>query len=224
MCLARAALDAGDYTLARKAAMASVEAEPRESGYLLLADIEEEDTGEAGKVRQWLARAIRAPRDPAWTADGFVSRTWAPISPVTGRLDAFQWKVPIEHVEGDHHGPLIDITDDAENPATTIENMTTPKPSSLVPEDSSAAAGADPDKPAPDVIDPVGNNRQDGVNGATRAPDDQGSEPAARFPLEKDVKTPEAARPANPVGPPVAGSKEAGFGPSSEDRKEARFG
>src|SRR5262249_3009189 len=34
-------------------------------------------------------------RDPAWTADGFVSDHWMPVSPVTGRLDAFQWKEPL---------------------------------------------------------------------------------------------------------------------------------
>ena len=46
-------------------------------------------------VREWLARAVRAPRDPAWTADGIVSDEWEPLSPVTGRLDAFEWKVPV---------------------------------------------------------------------------------------------------------------------------------
>ncbi len=43
------------------------------------------------------ARAVRAPRDPAWTADGIVSDEWEPMSPVTGKLDAFEWKVPVAH-------------------------------------------------------------------------------------------------------------------------------
>ena len=38
---------------------------------------------------------MRAPRDPAWTADGIVSDEWEPVSPVTGQLDAFEWKVPV---------------------------------------------------------------------------------------------------------------------------------
>jgi HemY protein len=42
-----------------------------------------------------LFRSVRAPRDPAWTADGIVSDEWEPVSPVTGRLDAFEWKVPV---------------------------------------------------------------------------------------------------------------------------------
>jgi HemY protein len=41
-----------------------------------------------------MARALRAPRDPQWTAEGMVSDRWLPVSP-SGRLDAFQWKVPL---------------------------------------------------------------------------------------------------------------------------------
>jgi HemY protein len=61
-----------------------------------MADIEEADTGDQGRIRQWLARAVRAKRDPVWVADGVVSERWAPMSPVTGRLDAFEWKTPLE--------------------------------------------------------------------------------------------------------------------------------
>jgi HemY protein len=34
-----------------------------------------------------------------WTADGFVADRWMPVSPVSGALDAFQWRVPVEAVE-----------------------------------------------------------------------------------------------------------------------------
>jgi len=50
-------------------------------------------------VREWLARASWAPRDAAWIADGVITDRWAPISPVTGRLDAFVWGTPIESLE-----------------------------------------------------------------------------------------------------------------------------
>src|SRR5690606_23818445 len=39
-------------------------------------------------------RAVHAARDPAWVADGFVSDRWLPICPVSGRIDAFEWKAP----------------------------------------------------------------------------------------------------------------------------------
>lgn len=95
LALARAAYEAGDYRLARDSAEQVLRASPRESAYMLLADIEEAETGDQGKVREWLARAVKAPRDPAWTADGYVSEQWSPVSPVTGRLNSFEWKVPV---------------------------------------------------------------------------------------------------------------------------------
>ncbi|SKA06432.1 heme biosynthesis protein HemY [Consotaella salsifontis] len=98
ICVAHAALDAHDFALAREEALAASRMGPRESVFLLLADIEEAEGGNEGKMREWLSRALRAPRDPAWTADGMVSEEWQPISPVTGRLDAFRWKVPVQRL------------------------------------------------------------------------------------------------------------------------------
>ena len=48
-----------------------------------------------GRSREWTARAVYAARDPGWTADGFVSEQWLPMSPVSGRIDAFEWKAPV---------------------------------------------------------------------------------------------------------------------------------
>ena len=72
LAVARAALDAQEFKTAREAAEAAIRMQPREGAYLLLADIEEAETGDQGRVRQYLAKAVRAPRDPAWVADGFV--------------------------------------------------------------------------------------------------------------------------------------------------------
>ncbi len=94
--VATAAIDARDWAEARAAIEPLAASRPTQRVCLLMADIAEGETGDAGKVREWLARAVRAPRDPAWTADGYVSETWAPVSPVSGRLDAFEWKVPVE--------------------------------------------------------------------------------------------------------------------------------
>lgn len=98
--VARAALEARRFDLAREKAEASARLQPCEGIYLLLADIEEAETGDEGRVRHWLSQAVRAPRDPAWTADGYVSEAWEPVSPVTGKLDAFEWKVPVEQLSG----------------------------------------------------------------------------------------------------------------------------
>ena len=60
-------------------------------------------------MRAHLARALRAPRDPAWTADGMVSERWMPISPVSGRIDAFEWKVPVERLQ-----PVLEFSQESE--------------------------------------------------------------------------------------------------------------
>jgi Uncharacterized membrane-bound protein len=113
--VARAALDARRFDLAREKAEAAARLAPREGIYLLMADIEEAETGDQGRVRHWLAQALKAPRDPAWTADGYVSETWQPISPVSGRLDAFEWKVPLAQLAGGtiEHGARAESFEEA---------------------------------------------------------------------------------------------------------------
>ncbi|NNH30069.1 heme biosynthesis protein HemY, partial [Rhizobium sp. SEMIA 4085] len=100
LVVAQAALDAQDFAKARAKAEAAARMQPREAAFLLLADIEEAETGDQGRIRHWLAQALKAPRDPAWVADGFVSDKWLPVSPLTGRLDAFEWKAPFGQLEG----------------------------------------------------------------------------------------------------------------------------
>ena len=94
LAVARAAIDAREFAVARSALEPLLGA-PTGRVALLMAEIEEADTGDVGRAREWMARAVHAARDPAWTADGLVSEKWMPVSPVTGRLDAFQWKVPL---------------------------------------------------------------------------------------------------------------------------------
>ncbi|MCO5058931.1 MAG: heme biosynthesis protein HemY [Rhizobiaceae bacterium] len=103
LAVARAALEADDFGTARESVETAIRIRPTESAYLILADIDEAESGDQGRVREALAKAVRAPRDPAWVADGQVSERWAPLSPVTGRLDAFEWRVPVERL-----GPMIE--------------------------------------------------------------------------------------------------------------------
>ena len=94
--LARAAVEAYEWPTARNALAAFAASQPTQAICLLMAEIEEGEHGDQGKAREWLARAVRAPRDPVWTADGITSEDWAPVGPVSGRLDAYEWKVPVE--------------------------------------------------------------------------------------------------------------------------------
>jgi HemY protein len=99
IALATAAIEAKAWDEARLALAPLLEQRLTQRVCTLMAKIEGGEHGDAGRVREWLARAVNAPRDPAWTADGVVSETWSPVSPVTGHLDAFQWRVPVEHAE-----------------------------------------------------------------------------------------------------------------------------
>lgn len=96
MALAAAAADAHMWEDARAALEPLARNRPTGKVCALMARIESGQHRDAGRVREWMARAIRAPRDAMWVADGFVSEHWAPVSPVSGVLDAFVWAVPPE--------------------------------------------------------------------------------------------------------------------------------
>src|SRR4030042_3280358 len=66
------------------------------------------ELGDKGREREWLARAVRAPRDRAWIADGYVSDRWLPVSPVTGAVDGFEWKAPVDAIGRGDDTLLID--------------------------------------------------------------------------------------------------------------------
>jgi HemY protein len=100
LAIARAAIDATEFARAR-AALAPFAASPTQRVALLMAEIERTEHGDSGKARAWTLRAVRARHDSAWTADGYVSDRWRPVSPVTGRLDAFQWQTPVASLPSD---------------------------------------------------------------------------------------------------------------------------
>ncbi|MBV6658713.1 MAG: heme biosynthesis protein HemY [Devosiaceae bacterium] len=112
LTLARALMEAGHLDEARERLTAHIGEGATQRVCLLMAEIEEKDGGDTAAARGWMARALRAKRDAAWVADGYVSATWEPVSPLSGRVDAFEWKVPLERYTG--HDPVA-IPADAMN-------------------------------------------------------------------------------------------------------------
>lgn len=100
LAIARAAIDASEFARAREV-LAPYLNDPTQRVALLMAEIERTEHGDGGRARAWTLRAVRARLDPAWTADGYVSDRWRPVSPVTGRLDAFQWQTPVASLPSD---------------------------------------------------------------------------------------------------------------------------
>jgi HemY protein len=123
LAVARAALDAREFERARTA-LAPLLAGPTQRVTLLMAEIEEVEHGDSGRAREWMARAVHAARDPAWTADGLVSDRWLPVSPVSGRLDAFEWKLPLAELAA----PDVEITARPFAPSAVIEASPPAKP------------------------------------------------------------------------------------------------
>jgi HemY protein len=100
LAVARAAIDATEFARARDV-LAPFVADPTQRVAMLMAELERNEHGDSGRARGWMLRAVRARHDPVWTADGYVSDRWRPVSPVTGRLDAFQWQTPLAALPSD---------------------------------------------------------------------------------------------------------------------------
>jgi HemY protein len=145
LAIARAAIDAAEFARAR-AALGSFIANPTQRVAMLMAELERTEHGDAGKARQWTLRAVRARHDPAWTADGYVSDRWRPVSPVTGRLDAFQWQTPVASLPSDK-GPAIE-------PSAFEEAMLAPPPPPAIAEPiiEPPPVAAEPLAPEPEPV------------------------------------------------------------------------
>ncbi len=163
LAVARAALDAREFVTAR-AALAPYISAPTRRVATLMAEIEEADQGDQGRVREWMARAMRASGDPAWTADGAVAEHWLPVSP-NGRLDGFEWKVPLAEI-GDAR-PVIEATAPAVEAIALQAPETKPSTAPMPPRKAARSKAPDKRKPVEPVIPLV------------HAPDDPGPDPGA---------------------------------------------
>lgn len=171
LAVAHAALDAREFAVARGALKPYLVAPSRRVA-TLMAEIEETEHGDEGRVREWMARAMRAAGDAAWTADGVVSERWLPVSP-SGRLDAFQWKVPLDEIGFTR--PVIEAEEDApERAAAPV------LPSAKLPRRAGKPKSGAKQKPVEPVIPMV------------HAPDDPGPDSG----LESDPVPETAAPPA----------------------------
>jgi HemY protein len=149
IALAAAAIEARDWPEARTALEPLMENRLTQRVCTLMARIEGGEHGHTGKVREWLARAINVQRDPAWTADGVVVDHWAPISPVTGALDAFQWKIPVEAIDTPQGTMLTDKVEELVGLGARAEPLL--EPPALEPSSPDAKVVVGPTANVPDM-------------------------------------------------------------------------
>ncbi|MDZ4367361.1 MAG: heme biosynthesis HemY N-terminal domain-containing protein [Afipia sp.] len=223
LAVARAAIDAGEFARAREALAPFTDA-PTQRVAILMAELERAEHGDGGNARSWMLRAVRAALDPAWTADGYVSERWRPVSPVTGRLDAFQWLTPVAALPPEK-APVLDaeIEDEPALPppleASPATSLPAPAPVTLQDNDPAPVVAPPPAvesavPPAPvtpsvatNVPPPVFRPRRDiekadgsripAVIPIVRAPDDPG---VADEVVHEEFDDPVRPEPAQPGG------------------------
>ena len=130
LAFAHVAIDARHFDQARATLIPLISApveRPTRKVCLAMARLEDELQKGSGLAREWLARAARAPLDPAWIADAIISDSWAPLSPISGKIDAFVWQTPAEQlsspIEPLPHEPVMGLNAPSE-PHPPAENDT----------------------------------------------------------------------------------------------------
>lgn len=115
LALARAAIDAKLWTVAREHLETLACNHPTGRVCRLMAELEEGEKGDADASRGWLKRATMAEPDPAWICDdcGNVVTEWEPVCGRCQRFDSFVWQAPprVSHLgedAGRHSGPAFD--------------------------------------------------------------------------------------------------------------------
>lgn len=183
LTLARAAIDAREFADARAMLEPLVLDQPTARACVLMAELEDKEHDAAGLVRKWLSRASIAPRDPAWVADGLVADAWAPVSPVTGRLDAFVWMTPPQSLEASVRAS-IDAGHFAEPVAEPVKSVAPPPVEAVVP--------PDPEPPVPEEAPTVTEPE------AAPAPVAVAAKPVPLSPMEHAPDDPGPRRPDEP--------------------------
>jgi HemY protein len=176
LAVARAAVDAQEFAAAR-AALAPLLSAPTQRAAILMAELEETESGDLGRAREWMSRAVHARRDPAWTADGLISERWMPVSPVSGRLDAFQWRDPLAAFGGGSSVALVEAESTKERLSERFEpRLERPAPTERKPEEAALVGEARLGEQRVGLRKPV--TTPPAVIPLVQVPDDPGPEPA----------------------------------------------
>ena len=193
LAIARAAIDAAEFAKAREALEPFI-GQPTQRVALLMAELERTEHGDSGRARAWTLRAVRALHDPAWTADGYVSDRWRPVSPVTGRLDAFQWQTPVAALPSDK-GPAIESSPFEEAMLATPRRAVVLEP----PKDVEPEAPAPSAVTAPAPATPVPAAEQDNAPPLADAVREEAPAEAAPVPLPAPSPAPAEPAPSRPA-------------------------
>ncbi|HVR57125.1 MAG TPA: hypothetical protein VMT72_09890, partial [Pseudolabrys sp.] len=202
--IARAAIDASEFTKAREA-LAPFIAAPTQRVALLMAEIERTEHGDSGRARAWTLRAVRALHDPSWTADGYVSDRWRPVSPVTGRLDAFQWQTPVAALPSDKGGAIESSAFEEAMLATPRRAVVLEPPKDVEAEEAAPSPAAPASSAAPVASAPAPAAEQDNAPPPAVA---EAAAPLEAAPVPAPAPSPAPAEPAPSRPAPLFRSRQ----------------
>lgn len=111
MLEAELALAAEDFPAARKALGTLPETDPTVRSLALMAAIEKGMGAPDPVVKAWLAKAVTAPRGPAWVCKkcGHVHSQWSPVCEKCGAFDSLEWSMPPEQPQDDRAAGLLPL-------------------------------------------------------------------------------------------------------------------
>jgi HemY protein len=97
LVVAEAALEAKLWGQARNHLTTAAERRPTARVYRMLAQVEEQETGDAEAVRRWLAQAAEAKPEPVWLCRqcGIPATAWSTACPACHGIDTIAWSDPI---------------------------------------------------------------------------------------------------------------------------------
>ena len=216
LAIARAAIDATQYGRAREV-LAPLTAAPTQRVAMLMAEIERTEHGDSGRARAWTLRAVRALHDPVWTADGYVSSNWRPVSPVTGRLDAFVWQTPLAALPSDKNSVI--------EPSPFEEAMLAPpaprrEPPASLPPAPTPELAPEPAVAAAAPIEPAPHASQDNspIVTSTPEPAPEPEQQPLQETLQEPVQEPVLVEPTPP--PPAAEPQQVTAAPLFRARQD----
>ena len=132
MLLAELNIAAEDFPQARRSLDDLVETSPNARVLTIMAAIERGEGGSDAVVRGWLAKALSAPRGPAWVCDSCqnIHGEWGPVCGNCGSFDTLSWREPpqmeVISATGTEMLPLIvgaleDNSDEVEEDVVEVE-------------------------------------------------------------------------------------------------------
>ena len=113
LLMAALQLDLRDHERARETLQDVAKNFPTARVCSLMAEIEQQATGDPFRAREWLSRVPHAPRDASWICDNCqnAAPNWTPVCPSCGAFDTLVWRKPVTEILESLPAPSTELAD-----------------------------------------------------------------------------------------------------------------